>query len=157
MTPSWITIRAISFQEISKQYLSLVLAVATLLFFLPRALAVLKPHQVSSKAFSAITNFCKFFYASFLKPHSKNDANNGQQSALESFYKAQVNSAFEICRVHPSNIDVVCFFKKQQFISMMVSVCSHDVANQLDVYLMRRLNLCGFPCRPLHRGRNRLS
>jgi betaine lipid synthase len=37
---------------------------------------------------SALTSFLRFFYASFLKPHS-GDAANGQQDALESFYKAQ--------------------------------------------------------------------
>lgn len=37
---------------------------------------------------SALTSFLRFFYASFLKPHT-GDAGNGQQDALESFYKAQ--------------------------------------------------------------------
>ena len=37
---------------------------------------------------SALTSFLRFFYASFLKPHSADGA-NGQQAALESFYKAQ--------------------------------------------------------------------
>jgi betaine lipid synthase len=37
---------------------------------------------------SAITSFLRFFYASFLKPHT-GDSGNGQQDALESFYKAQ--------------------------------------------------------------------
>ncbi|KAH8819166.1 hypothetical protein F5884DRAFT_657384 [Xylogone sp. PMI_703] len=36
---------------------------------------------------SAVTSFLRFFYASFLKPHEKDVAN--QQDALESFYKAQ--------------------------------------------------------------------
>lgn len=33
--------------------------------------------------------FCRFFYVSFLKPHS-GDESTGQQAALEGFYKAQV-------------------------------------------------------------------
>jgi betaine lipid synthase len=37
---------------------------------------------------SAVTSFLRFFYACFLKPHT-GDARNGQQDALESFYKAQ--------------------------------------------------------------------
>ncbi|TVY49827.1 hypothetical protein LOCC1_G000422 [Lachnellula occidentalis] len=38
---------------------------------------------------SAFESFLRFFYASFLKPHSGEDTGNGQQDALESFYKAQ--------------------------------------------------------------------
>lgn len=37
---------------------------------------------------SAFGSFLRFFYASFLKPHT-GDSGNGQQDALESFYKAQ--------------------------------------------------------------------
>lgn len=36
-----------------------------------------------------LTPYLKFAYASFLKPHTGN-ADGGQQSALESFYSAQV-------------------------------------------------------------------
>lgn len=38
---------------------------------------------------SALTSFLRFFYASFLKPHTGDGTGNGQQDALESFYKAQ--------------------------------------------------------------------
>ncbi|RAL68133.1 hypothetical protein DID88_008845 [Monilinia fructigena] len=38
---------------------------------------------------NAWASFAKFFYASFLKPHDGDGAENGQQDALESFYKAQ--------------------------------------------------------------------
>ena len=34
--------------------------------------------------------FYKFFYASFLKPHTGDGTVTGQQAALESFYEAQV-------------------------------------------------------------------
>ena len=34
--------------------------------------------------------FYKFFYASFLKPHTGDGTVSGQQAALESFYKTQV-------------------------------------------------------------------
>lgn len=37
---------------------------------------------------SGIWTYLKFVYASFLKPHEK--GGNGQQQALESFYKTQV-------------------------------------------------------------------
>jgi betaine lipid synthase len=38
---------------------------------------------------SALTSYLRFFYASFLKPHTGDGTGNGQQDALESFYKAQ--------------------------------------------------------------------
>lgn len=37
------------------------------------------------------SSFLKFFYASFLKPHTGDDSGNGQQDALESFYRAQAD------------------------------------------------------------------
>lgn len=36
-------------------------------------------------------SFLRFFYASFLKPHTGDGTLNGQQDALESFYKAQAS------------------------------------------------------------------
>lgn len=38
---------------------------------------------------STFSSYLRFFYASFLKPHSGDGTGNGQQDALESFYKAQ--------------------------------------------------------------------
>lgn len=38
---------------------------------------------------SPLASFVRFFYASFLKPHTGDGSANGQQDALESFYKAQ--------------------------------------------------------------------
>ena len=57
----------------------------------------------TSKVWSAATNFAKFFYASFLKPHSKDRTHVGQQAALESFYRAQVRR-IESCLWHPKHI-----------------------------------------------------
>lgn len=37
---------------------------------------------------TSLSSFIRFFYACFLKPHEKHGS-NGQQDALESFYKAQ--------------------------------------------------------------------
>ena len=37
----------------------------------------------------SFSSYLRFFYASFLKPHSGDGTGNGQQDALESFYKAQ--------------------------------------------------------------------
>jgi len=36
-----------------------------------------------------VASFLRFFYASFLKPHTGDGTGNGQQDALESFYSAQ--------------------------------------------------------------------
>lgn len=63
-------------------------ALSVLAFILVGLLALLEQSRKSN----AIVNFGKFFYASFLKPHSGDDAATGQQSALESFYRAQVGS-----------------------------------------------------------------
>jgi hypothetical protein len=38
---------------------------------------------------SGFQSYLKFFYASFVKPHTGDGTGNGQQDALESFYKAQ--------------------------------------------------------------------
>jgi betaine lipid synthase len=38
---------------------------------------------------NTFTSFLRFFYASFLKPHTGDGTGNGQQDALESFYQAQ--------------------------------------------------------------------
>lgn len=38
---------------------------------------------------STLTSFLRFFYGCFLKPHTGDGSGNGQQDALESFYKAQ--------------------------------------------------------------------
>jgi betaine lipid synthase len=45
-----------------------------------------KDGEETSNSFGA---FLRFFYASFLKPHTGDNTGNGQQDALESFYKAQ--------------------------------------------------------------------
>jgi hypothetical protein len=52
--------------------------------------ATLRPSKdEGEKDPSAFTSFLRFFYASFLKPHTGDGTGNGQQDALESFYKAQ--------------------------------------------------------------------
>lgn len=38
---------------------------------------------------STVSSFLRFFYASFIKPHTGDGPGNGQQDALESFYSAQ--------------------------------------------------------------------
>lgn len=72
------------------KYLYLVLAAATVLVLLGRAILTLESSPLSQ----AFTNFGKFFYASFLKPHAGDGKHTGQQAALESFYKAQVSRLF---------------------------------------------------------------
>lgn len=53
------------------------------------ALTLSRSKEAEDENPGAITSFLRFFYASFLKPHTGDGAENGQQDALESFYKAQ--------------------------------------------------------------------
>lgn len=50
---------------------------------------ILSNSKASVKS-SGLATYARFFYASFLKPHTGDGENTGQQAALESFYKAQV-------------------------------------------------------------------
>lgn len=52
------------------------------------AITFLRPNKDEENP-SSLTSFLRFFYASFLKPHTGDGTGNGQQDALESFYKAQ--------------------------------------------------------------------
>ena len=54
------------------------------------AVAHLKPKALVNDS-NILTEFGRFFYASFLKPHSGDGVGIGQQEALESFYKAQAS------------------------------------------------------------------
>lgn len=55
------------------------------------------------QSFNFIANFGRFFYASFLKPHTGDGAVTGQQAALESFYKAQVTRCLFV-HIEPRNL-----------------------------------------------------
>ena len=50
---------------------------------------ILSAPKTSTKS-DGLGTYARFFYASFLKPHTGDGADTGQQAALESFYKAQV-------------------------------------------------------------------
>ena len=50
---------------------------------------ILSAPKTATKSNGLVT-YARFFYASFLKPHTGDGADTGQQAALESFYKAQV-------------------------------------------------------------------
>jgi hypothetical protein len=45
--------------------------------------------RADGEKLGTLSSFLQFFYASFLKPHDGDGNGNGQQDALESFYKAQ--------------------------------------------------------------------
>ena len=60
----------------------LLCSLIVLSFFMPKALL---------NAWYTIRGFVRFFYVSFVKPHTGDTADDGQQGALESFYKAQVS------------------------------------------------------------------
>ena len=72
------------------QSLLIVLTVLTVSALLAQALVKSASKAGYWKGSNALANFSKFFYASFLKPHSADSGQSGQQAALESFYKAQV-------------------------------------------------------------------
>lgn len=69
----------------------LIIGVAVAFFVL---LALVAPYLEISTSISAdkffLTPYLKFAYVSFIKPHT-GQAGGGQQSALESFYSAQVS------------------------------------------------------------------
>ncbi|KAI9820286.1 MAG: hypothetical protein M1827_005908 [Pycnora praestabilis] len=65
-----------------------IIGVAVVLSILIAAVFVLALRS-SKDTFNGFTSFCTFFYVSFLKPHCGDNSGNGQQDALESFYKAQ--------------------------------------------------------------------
>lgn len=67
----------------------LLAAVAAILLVGGGLLAVFTTSKVPTKS-STLATYARFFYASFLKPHTGDGAATGQQAALESFYKAQV-------------------------------------------------------------------
>lgn len=48
-----------------------------------------RPSKQDTENPGVFTAFLRFCYACFLKPHSGDGTENGQQDALESFYKAQ--------------------------------------------------------------------
>jgi len=79
-----------SFPFLNLLHLKIIAAASSILFFLSGVfvIAFLKP-KAWQDASEAISSFGRFFYASFLKPHT-GDGLGGQQGALESFYKAQV-------------------------------------------------------------------
>jgi len=64
---------------------------AVLTVFLVLALFVSSQSKSEDKGDSPgnFYSFLRFFYGCFLKPHTGDGTGNGQQDALESFYKAQ--------------------------------------------------------------------
>lgn len=79
-----------SFQSFSLLHLKILLAASAILFFLGGVFVIAfnKP-KAWQETSDSISSFARFFYVSFLKPHT-GDGLAGQQGALESFYNAQV-------------------------------------------------------------------
>lgn len=72
---------------------------------------------------NGLATFARFFYASFLKPHSGDGAITGQQAALESFYKAQVASPFPILEIlNESGANIF----RRLFITTSCFICHHE-------------------------------
>ena len=79
-----------SFQSSSLVHLKILLAASAILFFLGGVFVIaFKKPQAWQETSDSISSFGRFFYVSFLKPHT-GDGLAGQQGALESFYNAQV-------------------------------------------------------------------
>lgn len=64
--------------------------VAFLVFALVASVLLVSSKQIKVDLSSGAITYLKFIYASFLKPHDKGA--EGQQDALESFYKTQVRA-----------------------------------------------------------------
>ena len=87
-------ISTLSSLNISLLHLYLLLAASSILLFVAGVfLLVFKRPKVYQDTLVELSNYCKFFYVSFLKPHT-GDGLGGQQGALESFYKAQASLVF---------------------------------------------------------------
>ena len=78
----------------SFQLILILLAFFVVIAFVARFSVTFISGSKRSEVTSGLATFTRFFYASFLKPHSGDGAITGQQAALESFYKAQVTSLF---------------------------------------------------------------
>ena len=76
--------------DLDVQRIQLLAVAASIIVLITCVLAITVFRSGACKStFESVTNFTKFFYVSFLKPHT-GDGLSGQQGALESFYKAQV-------------------------------------------------------------------
>lgn len=79
-----------SASNLGSEHFYIVLIALPLLSILCAGLAVvLWQTKILQNAIHSVAAFWGFFYSSFLKPHSEDEA-VGQQAALESFYKVQV-------------------------------------------------------------------
>lgn len=85
-TATWIPYFSSGFQNIY-----ILFALFALFVLIDQLLIGALPLRKFSKGSDILTTFFKFFYASFLKPHTGDGALTGQQAALESFYKAQAD------------------------------------------------------------------
>lgn len=86
------------------QHISVLVTAACVFLFLTVLVAIiLLKSKAYHDALDSLNNFAKFFYVSFLKPHTGDNV-GGQQGALESFYGAQVrgwplNHIFKPCLI----------------------------------------------------------
>ena len=80
---------------IDRQHIQVIVAASSILFFVGLVffLSFSRPKCVSL-ALGSCGSYAKFFYVSFLKPHT-GDSRGDQQNALESFYKFQVCPTYQ--------------------------------------------------------------
>ena len=75
----------------------LAIAVSTLVLFVGILAVTVLKFSAYKTTLESLNSFSRFFYVSFLKPHTGNSL-AGQQGALESFYKAQVREECYLLR-----------------------------------------------------------
>jgi betaine lipid synthase len=85
-----------------------------------------RPVKQDEENQNTFTSFLRFFYASFLKPHTGDGTGNGQQDALESFYKAQASvydaTRKKLLRGREDMLDLVA----AQLVNKAASERTHD-------------------------------
>lgn len=77
--------------RVEAQHFQIIIAASAILLFIATIFGIffLKPKSLI-RVTEVTSSYAKFVYVSFFKPHT-GDSGDGQQGALESFYKAQVS------------------------------------------------------------------
>ena len=113
-------------------------ALSLLAFILVGFLALLEHSRKSN----AVVNFAKFFYASFLKPHSGDGEVTGQQSALESFYRAQVGLLFPPAQPSGKSVTHRIFDFALKLVSMFMTVQVQPWLGSSAADILRLSDMC---------------
>ena len=91
MSIFWLTLGTGTSWSISAQHAALLTELALLALYFGAFIALVLLLRLLVIC-NAAADYGKFIYVSFFKPHRPDGAHQGQQAALESFYKAQVRN-----------------------------------------------------------------